>query len=662
MLGGQAGSAPPGDLFISSKSQRDRAHEPRLDKAVILIIDPDSVDSQVMHDKLSAAGYKNLTTASNASGALDRVKESQPDIVLLSVVATDPGGLDILRHIRVEQASAHTPVVVLLASQDTALNREALACGATSVMVGPFEADDMVLHVRNALVSKARFDHLTANAEKLKSEAQTNASQLKEVNEDLRRTNERLWTQVLESRKTAESLQHKASHDTLTNLGNRTLLMEQLTRCAERVGRDPDYIYAVIFIDLDNFKTINDSFGHDMGDQVLIDLADRIVACLRSLDTVVRYGNNFTARLGGDEFVILLEDLQTPKDTIVVAERLQQRISAPFQVGGQEIHASASIGIAIGDAQINVAQDLLRNADTAMYRAKMAGKARHALFDNAMHAAAVRRLEIESDLRVAVDEGQFELRYHPVVSLETSRVCVFESLIRWNHPTQGLLGPDDFIQVANETGMIIPIGFWAMTEACRQLKQWNDMLPHENAVSVSVNISQPQIAHADFLDSLMRVLHETGTSPHCLKLEITEATIMDNPGPIIEKLQQLRGLGIQFFMDDFGTGQSSLTCLHKFPIDYLKIDRAFVNAMGAVRDYAAVFHAITSLAHNLGVEVVAEGIETPDQLAQLIALECDYGQGYLFAELLDDAATKAFVTSLSPDGLCQRVDGGMSCA
>ena len=299
-----------------------------------------------------------------------------------------------------------------------------------------------------------------------------------------------LLGEVDKRQKIADQMRHEASHDALTNLPNRVLLTERLNLCIERIKRQADYLYAVIFIDLDNFKVINDSLGHNIGDQLLVNIAKRLVNSLRSLDIVARNNESLAARLGGDEFIVLLDGIKNPGDVVLVADRIQQAISQPTIIDDHRMHVSASIGIAMGDSGNYMPQDLLRNADTAMYRAKMGGKARYAIFDQAMHAVVVSRLKIESDLRVAIEREEFDLRYQPIVSLETGRVCGFESLIRWQHPDNGLVSPLDFIPTAEETGMIVPIGTWVLRQACNQIKEWNARQPNNQPLSVSVNVSE----------------------------------------------------------------------------------------------------------------------------------------------------------------------------
>lgn len=445
-------------------------------------------------------------------------------------------------------------------------------------------------------------------------------------------------------RKTAqEQLRHDAFHDALTNLPNRAFLLERLANCRERSKRQPSYLYALIFLDIDNFKLINDSLGHSVGDELLVKMADRLDNCLRGLDTVVRVDRDSTARLGGDEFVVLLDGIGRPSDAVLVAERIQKAISNPFQLRGHEVVITASIGITLSETKQKSAEDLLRDADTAMYRAKLAGKAQHALFDEKMHAEVMASLRLENDLRWAVERKEFVIHYQPIVALESGIICAFEALVRWKHPVRGMVYPAEFVPVAEEKGLIVPLGRWVMQEACRQLRAWNDKLPPERALSININVSKRQVMDPGFVDLVHAVLEETGVEGRNVGLEITESLITEQTAKIIRVLQQLQRTGITLHMDDFGTGHSSLSCLHEFPLDVLKIDRAFAATTESNREYAAVVNAIVTLAHNLTMQVTAEGIESPEQFAQILALDCDFGQGYFFSKPLPAAEAEALI-------------------
>lgn len=438
-------------------------------------------------------------------------------------------------------------------------------------------------------------------------------------------------------------LRHDALHDSLTSLPNREYLRTRLEYCIGRSRKDPDFIFAILFHDIDNFKIINDSLGHLAGDELLVQFADRLVNCLQDQDCVTPPMQVCITRLGGDEFVVLLEDISHVNDSIRISKRIQEKLKPSFKLKQQEVVVSASIGIAMMDHQVLNAEDLLRAADTAMYRAKAAGKAQYSIFDQAMHSEVVSRLKLENDLRWAIEQNQFELHYQPIVNLESGRIVAFEALVRWNHPERGMIPPLDFIPLAEDNGLIIPLGRWVFEEACRQVKEWNIRLSDEDALSMSINVSRRQMVEPNFVEEVNAILRTTGLSSSLVKIEITESVIMKDSEMIIDVMNQFRAIGIELYMDDFGTGHSSLSCLHQFPFDVLKIDRAFVETMGDNREYAAIVHAIVILAHNLNMRVTAEGIEEPEQIAQMIDLDCDYGQGYHFSRPVSSEMAEAMI-------------------
>src|SRR5437868_5382173 len=429
---------------------------------------------------------------------------------------------------------------------------------------------------------------------------------------------------ITDRKRAEEQLLHDAFHDALTGLPNRALFMDHVKMAIQRSRRNGERLFAALFLDLDRFKIINDSLGHMVGDQLLVGIAHRLEACLRPGDTV--------ARLGGDEFTILLEDLSETEDAIEVARRVQEAVSQPFNIGGHEVFTTVSIGIALSATGYERAEDLLRDADTAMYRAKLLGKKRHVVFDKGMHDRAMELLQIETDLRRAISRKEFFLNYQPIVSLETGKVCSFEALVRWRHPERGLVVPSDFIPVAEETGLIIPLGQWVLAEACRQMREWQKFYGVSESVTMSVNLSGRQFSQADLIEQISSALREAGLRPGCLKLEITESMVAENMDTAIGMLTQLRDLGVGLSIDDFGTGYSSLSYLHRFPIDTLKIDRSFVTQMTVNTENAEIVRTIVTLARSLDMNAVAEGVETREQLRQLCELECGYGQGYLFSK------------------------------
>jgi diguanylate cyclase (GGDEF)-like protein len=401
----------------------------------------------------------------------------------------------------------------------------------------------------------------------------------------------------------------------------------------------------VLFLDLDRFKDVNDSLGHLVGDQLLIAVGHRLESCLRATDSIARFGrDNTIARFGGDEFTVLLEDLKQPGDAIVVAERLQRVLQCVFTVAGHDVFVTASIGIVLDTRAYGHADDVLRDADTAMYRAKALGKARFAVFDPAMREMAVRRLQIGTDLQRAVERREFRTSYQPVVALGSGRIAGFEVLVRWQHHARGLVMPDEFIAVAEETGSILPIGQWVLREGCRQTRAWQRAYPRDPLLTISVNLSGREFAEPGLVEQVGLTLRESGLDGASLKLEITESLIMDRGEATVAVLRRLRGLGVGLCIDDFGTGYSSLSCLHSLPLTTLKIDRSFVGRLAAGESLEIV-RTIITLAHNLRLAVVAEGVETPQQLAHLRALGCEFGQGFLFASALDPPEAEALLAT-----------------
>ncbi len=448
-----------------------------------------------------------------------------------------------------------------------------------------------------------------------------------------------LINDITERKRAEERLLHHAHHDALTGLPNRARFTAHLEAAVAHARRDPAHLYAVLFLDLDRFKNVNDSLGHTVGDQLLVALARRLEHCLRPSDSV--------ARLGGDEFAILVDHIDHEGEAIRVAERVQQELTQPFTLNGHEVFTTASIGIALSITGYHASGDVLRDADTAMYRAKAQGKARHEVFDLVMHARAVSLLRLENDLRRAVERQEFCLHYQPIIDLHDQSICGFEALVRWQHPQRGLIAPAEFIPLAEETGLIVPLGQWVLREACRQMRAWQESSPALAGLKLSVNLSGRQFSQSDLFGQITRALDDTGFDPRRLQLEITVSVLVENAATIVKTLTQLRDLGIELALDDFGTGYSSLSDLHRFPIHTLKIDRSFISPHGG-GEHSEIVRTIIRLARDMGKEVVAEGIETPAQLAQLQTLNCPYGQGYLFSPPQDAAGIAALLEAGLP--------------
>jgi diguanylate cyclase (GGDEF)-like protein len=445
------------------------------------------------------------------------------------------------------------------------------------------------------------------------------------------------------ARKEAEEhLVHDALHDSLTGLPNRALFMDRLASTLTRAKRRADYPFAVLFLDLDRFKLVNDSLGHQAGDQLLVEIGRRLQRGLRDGDTV--------ARLGGDEFAILLDDVGGAADAEAIVGRLMREVARPFEVSGEEVFTTASVGVALGSSDWEHADELLRDADTAMYRAKALGKARHVIFDATMRDRAVAQLSLETDLRRALERRELRLHFQPILSLgEEGRITGFEALVRWRHPSRGIVEPADFIPIAEETGLILPIGLWVIRNACRQLRFWQARYPSEPPLTMAVNLSARQCTQPELVRQVERILAETGIGPPTLRLEITEGTFLEKGDVTGGVLEGLRALGVQLCLDDFGTGYSSLSYLSRVPVASLKIDRSFVGRMGTAAEDLEIVRTIIALAEKLGMDVIAEGVETAEQLERIRSLNCKYAQGYLLSSPLDRAAVEALIEQRAAD-------------
>ncbi|WP_054468266.1 PAS domain S-box protein [Planktothricoides sp. SR001] len=438
------------------------------------------------------------------------------------------------------------------------------------------------------------------------------------------------FVDISDRKQVEQQLVHDAFHDALTGLPNRAMFLERVSTALKRIKRYPHQLFAVLFLDVDRFKIVNDSMGPVMGDRLLIAIADKLNQCLRSTDMV--------ARLGGDEFSILLEDIKDIKDATKVADRILELLGSPFTLNGYEVVTTASIGIAMLSPTYEQPEQVLRDADIAMYRAKRAGKARYEIFDKVMYSYALGLLQLENDLRRAIEKREFKLHYQPITSLVSASLTGFEALVRWHHPEKGMVSPVEFIPIAEETGLIVPLGEWVLREACQQMKQWQDQFSWVAPLKMSVNLSAKQLREKQLIQKIDDILLETNLNPNCLKLEITESVLMENTEVVAKILWQLRSRNIELSLDDFGTGYSSLSYLHSFPVNTVKIDRSFVSRMNDNEENSEIVKAIVTLAHTLGMDAVAEGIETSEQLAQLKSLACEQGQGYFFSKPLDSQA------------------------
>jgi diguanylate cyclase (GGDEF)-like protein len=590
-------------------------------KATILIVDDNPANLGVLSDLLDEAGFE-VWIAQRGESAIAKVKRTPPDLILLDVMMPGIDGFETCRRLQNNPECCNIPIIFMSALSDPIDKVTGLSLGAVDYITKPFEETEVLARVRLHL--------------KLRQFAQTIERQNQELERRvLDRTNElsqtliQLQTTQKQLLKREATLRHHVLHDSLTGLPNRNWVMNRLTQLIQAVARDPEYLYAVLFLDLDRFKIINDSLGHYAGDRLLQLVSEKLTACLRKSDRV--------ARLGGDEFIILLESIQDRDEVIRVAERIVDRLRLPFELEQQEVFTGVSIGITLSTIGYTNPEDILKDADIAMYRAKQAGKGCYEILTASEQNHAKERLGLENDFRRAVSDRisiEFALHYQPILSLSSGELIGFEALIRWRHPTRGWIPPVNFIPVAEETGLIRHLGTWVMWEACRQLAIWH-ALPDCGDLVMNVNLSPVQLHHESIFEEIKAVLVEHNLLGEYLKLEITESCFLETTAWQQDCFQNLVDLGIKLCIDDFGTGYSSLSRLHEFPLDTLKIDRSFVDRLDSPEEGGEIVKTIITLAHSLNLNVVAEGVETETQCQKLRELGCDCGQGYLFARPVD---------------------------
>ena len=464
---------------------------------------------------------------------------------------------------------------------------------------------------------------------------------------------------ITERKRMEGQLEYEAFHDSLTGLPNRSLFLDRLKRAMEHAKRYPEFRYAVLFIDIAGLKIFNETMGHAVVDQLIIDISNRLRTRLRHDDTISRAtptggsdrttGDEILARLDGDRFTVLLEGIKAPSDPMRVAMRVQESLAGPFTARGVDAFTSASIGIALSSEHYQKPAEILRDADIAMCRAKAQGVSGCEVFDAKMHALVVRRLKVETDLRRAIEHEDLRVFYQPIVRLATGQIAGVEALVRWWHNGSELLGPNDFIEVAEETGLIVPIGRWVFKEACRQAHAWHLLFHSDPLLTVTINVSPRQFAQSNLVADVTAALNETKVAPWSLQLEITEPMAMSDSKTTARIFSQLKEIGIRLSIDDFGTGHSSLSRLRSFPVDVLKIDRSFIRGVEEDVESREIVHLIVTLAYHLRLKVIAEGIETPGQRAYLQQFGCEFGQGYLFSQPVDAVALQKLLVGMSPD-------------
>ncbi|MEM8832210.1 MAG: EAL domain-containing protein [Cyanobacteria bacterium P01_G01_bin.19] len=584
----------------------------------ILIVDDVPDNLRLLSTTLTQQGYK-VRCAKNGAIALMGAQNDLPHLILLDINMPDLNGYEVCEKLKENAATRSIPIIFLSAQDDIQDKVKAFTTGAVDFISKPFQVEEVLARVRNQIALQEANDKVRMLNERLEQRVKERTSEVEEANRVLRE-------EIIQRYQLEEKLRHDALHDSLTGLPNRSLFMQEIKTCLHNAIANPQKQFAILFIDLDRFKIINDSLGHLAGDELLIACARRLTNCIGA-DTVL-------ARLGGDEFTILIRDVERVEDAVAIAEKVLNEFASPFNLGSRNLSITVSIGIVLGNGEYCQEIDLLRDADTALYRAKELGKARYEIFDRQMYLDAMRRLELETELREAIFRDELLLYYQPIFSLDNLQLTGFEALVRWQHPLRGVISPDEFVPLAEETGLIVALGEWVMNRACNQLKIWHDNLPAARNLTMSINVAGEQLHDPNFLDTIDRIIDRTQVEVKYLKLELTESMLIEDTEQTIQVLQQIKNRGIKISIDDFGTGYSSLSYLPQFPIDILKIDRSFVEAMSIERQNLEIIKTIVTLARVLNMQIIAEGIETDTQSNTLKDLKVEFGQGFLFSKPL----------------------------
>lgn len=594
-------------------------------KSIVLVVDDHASNLAVLSDYLEQVGFE-VWVASDGESALQAVQYEAPDIILLDIMMPCLDGFETCSRLKANPRTKDIPLIFMSALSETVDKVKGLSLGAVDYITKPFQHEEVLvrlrLHLKMSILNKRMEEKnslLSELTSQLEHRVEARTAELKSAMHELQNA-------YLELLAKEDKLRYDAFHDSLTGLPNRTWFINQLNRVIELANLDSDYLYAVLFIDLDRFKVVNDSLGHLVGDELLKIAAKRLQDCVPETDIV--------ARLGGDEFIILLEAIRDMNEAISTADRILEQLRLPFIFDKYEIFTGASIGITFSTMGYDRAVDAIRDADVAMYQAKIKGKGCYEVLTKAIQTQAANRLQLENELRKAIELEEFCLYYQPIVSLSTGHLLGFEALVRWQRAFGELVSPAKFIPLAEEIGAINSLGWWIFQEACRQLRLWQQQFPQALGLTLNVNVSPVQLKQANLVERMQKIVEATGVSSSCLKLEITESCFLEASTCEATMLKQLKSRGIKLCIDDFGTGYSSLSRLHEFPIDTLKIDRSFVNRISAGKSDGIV-ETIVTLAHSFGMDVVAEGIETLEQLEKLCSLGCELGQGYLFSKPVD---------------------------
>ena len=623
----------------------------------ILIVDDNLNNLKVLAQVLKSAKLK-VAMAKSGEVALQQIAANPPSLILLDILMPGIGGFAICQKLKENPETTGIPVIFMTSLNDTENKIKGLSIGAVDYITKPFQAEEVLARIKLQLKLQTLTKDLQGKNKLLEEEvkARTTAeSKLQQLNQDLEnrveertkelsQTLEKLQNTQIQLLQREDKLRYDALHDTLTNLPNRSWLVNRLQTLIELSTIRPDYLYAVLFIDLDRFKVVNDSLGHIVGDELLKLVAQRLKSLFERSNQIAQ-----VARFGGDEFVIILEAICDHQEASIIAQKIEEQLKHPFALRGYRIFVGASIGITFSTIGYQYPEEILRDADAAMYRAKQIYQDHYAIFDPQMQDIALERLQLEIELRQALERQEFSLYYQPIVSLTKGNLVGFEALIRWNHPSRGQISPAHFIPIAEEIGLINDLGWWILREACEQCSIWQHQLAWDLPLEINVNLSALQLKQENFLEKLEKVLVQTNFQGSCLKLELTESCFLEALTWEAKQLEELKSLGVKLCIDDFGTGYSSLSRLHELPIDTLKIDRSFVNQISSNIDKkSTIVETIVSLARSLDVGIVVEGIENSLQLNKVRDLGCEVGQGYLFAKPVNSKEAAQFLNHWNP--------------